>query len=213
MENEKLQALREDYKMASFDEKDAQQDPFVQFSKWITQALSAEVPEPNAFNLATIGPDGFPDVRTVLLKGLDDGFVFYTNYHSTKGRHIEQNPYVSANFLWLALERQVRIKGTVTPLTEAENDAYFYSRPFESQLGAIASPQSQRIKDRDALEKAFKDLQSLTPETIKRPSHWGGYRIIPHAMEFWQGRSSRLHDRIAYRLESSGNWQHYRLAP
>lgn len=213
MENEKLQALREDYMLASFDEKDAQQDPFVQFSKWITQALSAEVPEPNAFNLATIGPDGYPDVRTVLLKGLDHGFVFYTNYHSTKGRHIEQNPHVSANFLWLALERQVRIKGTVTPLTDAENDAYFYSRPFESQLGAIASPQSLRIKDREALENAFKDLQSLTPETIKRPSHWGGYRIIPHAMEFWQGRSSRLHDRIAYRLESNGNWQHYRLAP
>ena len=209
-----LAQLRRDYKHAELLESSIDVNPFEQFKKWFTEALEAQVLEPNAMCLSTVMGD-MPHSRVVLLKGLEsNGFVFFTNYLSHKGEHILNNPNVALNFLWLELERQVRISGQAYPISAADSDAYFYSRPFESQVGAVVSHQSQVIPTRDALEQAMTlALQTYSPETIKRPEHWGGYLVLPTRIEFWQGRSSRLHDRIVYDKQSENTWTISRLSP
>lgn len=209
-----LAQLRRDYKHAELLESSIDVNPLEQFKKWFKEALEAQVIEPNAMCLSTAMGD-LPHSRIVLLKGLEsNGFVFFTNYLSHKGEHILKNPNVALNFLWLELERQVRISGQAYPISAADSDAYFYSRPFESQVGAVVSHQSQVIPSRDALEQAMTlALQTYTPETIKRPEHWGGYLVLPTRIEFWQGRSSRLHDRIVYDKQSENTWTISRLSP
>ncbi|MBD2073219.1 pyridoxamine 5'-phosphate oxidase [Phormidium sp. FACHB-592] len=206
--------LRQNYTLQALNEADVDPDPIQQFQRWLDQAIAAELPEPNAMTLATATRDGIPSARIVLLKGLDArGFAFYTNYESRKGRELADNPQAALVFLWTVLERQVRIEGQVEKVTAAETDAYFQSRPLASRLGAWASEQSRVIRDREVLEKRFAELKATyADETVPRPPHWGGYRVIPHQIEFWQGRTSRLHDRLRYRLEE-GNWHLERLAP
>lgn len=213
LDQEQIQNLRKNYRLASLDEADLHADPFIQFNKWFTQALSAELTEPNAMQLGTVGKNQQPDIRTVLLKGVDNGFVFYTNYHSEKGQHLEHNPKVALHFLWLELERQVRIHGTVEKLSDKENDTYFNSRPFESRVGAIASHQSKVLPNRQILEDSYLSLLSKDPAGIQRPEYWGGYRVIPDYFEFWQGRESRLHDRVVFNRELNNDWRISRLYP
>ncbi|MFW5793655.1 MAG: pyridoxamine 5'-phosphate oxidase [Bacteroidota bacterium] len=206
--------LRKEYSRESFDIKDASNDPFKQFSLWFEQALNAEVNEPNAMILSTISNENKPASRTVLLKALDDkGFVFFTNYNSRKGIHLESNPAASLVFLWLELHKQIIVEGTAEKLSAEESDKYFAIRPRQSQIGAWASPQSQILENRQELENqfAFYD-KKFAAKIIKRPEHWGGFRIIPNRIEFWQGRESRLHDRILYKREKS-KWKIIRLAP
>ena len=209
-----LAQLRRDYKQAELLENSIHADPLQQFKDWFQEALEAEVLEPNAMCLSTV-LDQKPHSRVVLLKGLEsNGFVFFTNYDSHKGQQLLQNPNVALNFLWLELERQVRINGKATPISAQDSDAYFYSRPFESQVGAIVSQQSHVLVSREELEQAMSlALQTYSPETIKRPEHWGGYLVVPESIEFWQGRSSRLHDRLHYELQSDQSWKISRLSP
>jgi pyridoxamine 5'-phosphate oxidase len=209
-----LAQLRRDYKQAELLENSIHADPLQQFKHWFQEALEAEVIEPNAMCLSTV-LDQTPHSRVVLLKGLEsNGFVFFTNYDSHKGQQLLQNPNVALNFLWLELERQVRINGKATPISAQDSDAYFYSRPFESQVGAIVSQQSHVLVSREELEQAMSlALQTYSPETIKRPEHWGGYLVVPESIEFWQGRSSRLHDRLHYELQSDQSWKISRLSP
>jgi len=209
-----LAQLRRDYKQAELLENSIHADPLQQFKDWFQEALEAEVIEPNAMCLSTV-LDQKPHSRVVLLKGLEsNGFVFFTNYDSHKGQQLLQNPNVALNFLWLELERQVRINGKATPISAQDSDAYFYSRPFESQVGAIVSQQSHVLVSREELEQAMSlALQTYSPETIKRPEHWGGYLVVPESIEFWQGRSSRLHDRLHYELQSDQSWKISRLSP
>ncbi|MBR9922474.1 MAG: pyridoxamine 5'-phosphate oxidase [Bacteroidetes bacterium] len=212
---EELQKLRQEYQAETLDKADVPSDPFVLFDHWISEALNAELPEPNAMTLSTCGSDGWPAGRVVLLKGVDKkGFCFYTNYQSDKGQEIEENAKVSLNFVWLELQRQVRIQGVVEKLSEAVSTEYFQSRPRGSQLGAWASPQSRSIEDRSALEEKLTEVTQRFKDVdpIPRPPHWGGYVVIPHAIEFWQGRQSRLHDRIRFSRKSN-NWEVGRLAP
>ena len=207
--------IRKDYKLQTLSEKDVSKDPFSQFDKWWQEAIHAGVDEPNAMTLATASADGMPDARIVLLKGFDgNGFVFFTNYHSAKGMQLLENPRASLVFFWAALERQVRISGLIT-LTSAEaSDAYFNSRPESSRIGAWASPQSEVIKNREWLEENEQKLSAeLSGNPMQRPPHWGGYLLKPIRMEFWQGRPSRLHDRILYSLQGNGSWNIQRLAP
>ena len=206
--------LRQNYTLEQLNETDVAPDPIQQFQRWFDQAIAAELPEPNAMTLATATSKGMPSARIVLLKGLDErGFVFYTNYESRKGQELAENPQAALVFLWTLLERQVRIEGRVERVAAAETDAYFLSRPLASRLGAWASHQSSVIPDRMVLEQRFAELKaSYADEQVPRPPHWGGYRVIPHQIEFWQGRTSRLHDRLRYRLEQ-GNWLLERLAP
>ncbi|MCC5943923.1 MAG: pyridoxamine 5'-phosphate oxidase [Bernardetiaceae bacterium] len=204
--------LRAEYALNSLDESDVMPDPIAQFKKWFAEALRAEIPEPNALHLATVTPNGKPAGRIVLLKELDSGFVFYTNYESRKAQELAQNPSAALTFLWLELERQVRVEGRIEKVSAQESDEYFKSRPLASQIGAIASPQSQVIPNRDYLEKAQQAWQAKAGEPIKRPENWGGFRLIPNYIEFWQGRKSRLHDRIAYTDEGK-QWKIQRLAP
>ena len=206
--------LRQNYTLQALNEADVDPDPIRQFQRWLDQAIAAELPEPNAMTLATATRDGIPSARIVLLKGLDArGFAFYTNYESRKGQELADNPQAALVFLWTVLERQVRIEGQVEKVAAAETDAYFQSRPLASRLGAWASEQSRVIRDREVLEQRFAELKATyADETVPRPPHWGGYRVIPHQIEFWQGRTSRLHDRLRYRLEQ-GNWLLERLAP
>lgn len=210
-----LAEMREDYSQHQMDFNHLDPDPVKQFQAWFEAARIAKVPEPNAMTLATVSPKGQPYTRIVLLKEIKDGaWIFFTNYKSRKGQHIEQNPQVALNFLWLSIERQVSIVGKATKITEVESDAYFLSRPVSSQIGAWTSPQSEVIPDRTFLEKreeAFK--QKFLSEKLKRPPHWGGYAIIPTEIEFWQGRTSRLHDRAIYRKTKGESWQIERLAP
>lgn len=207
--------IRKDYKLQSFSEGDSLPDPFAQFEKWWKEALDAGVDEVNAMTLATASADGMPDARIVLLKGFDaKGFTFFTNYDSAKGGQLLENPRASLVFFWKELERQVRISGLVVMVSGEESDAYFNSRPEGSRIGAWASPQSQSIESREWLEDNEKKMREQFPDgMISRPPHWGGYRVRPTRVEFWQGRPSRLHDRILYSLQTKGDWQIQRLAP
>lgn len=211
--NEQIAALRKDYRHSELLESDVDADPIVFFHKWFKQAIEAELIEPNAMCLSTVA-DGKPESRIVLLKGIEHhGFVFYTNYNSHKGQQIENNPYVHLNFAWLELERQIRISGTAHKISEAESDLYFASRPFESRVGAIVSAQSQLIDSRDALEKSMSEaLAKYAGTNPPRPEHWGGYAVIPDSIEFWQGRTGRLHDRLLYTKEDQA-WKISRLCP
>lgn len=206
--------MRQEYASARLEESGANPDPLIQFAAWFDQALEAGLPEPNAMTLATASPDGRPNARVVLLKELDGkGFLFYTNYLSQKGRELAVNPHATMVFLWLELHRQVRIAGWTEKLSEAESDAYFHSRPRESQLGAIASPQSEVVPGREFLEARFAELEKkYGGKPLGRPAHWGGYRLVPESVEFWQGRPGRLHDRLLY-SGKPGSWKIQRLAP
>lgn len=211
----KLAALREDYTAHSLDESQVDKDPIKQFAVWFEEAVNAMVPEPNAMTLATVQKSGKPAARIVLLKGLSEaGFEFFTNYESAKATDMNNNSFVAVVFNWLPLQRQVRIEGKIEKLSKESNDSYFSQRPYLSQLGAIASPQSRRVPDRKFLEDKFEELKQKFPEgnAVPRPDSWGGYVIIPSKIEFWQGRRSRLHDRIVYEL-AENEWIKERLAP
>jgi pyridoxamine 5'-phosphate oxidase len=206
--------LRTDYRLASLSEADVNRDPIAQFQTWFGEAQRAAVPEPNAMCLATSSPDGYPSARIVLLKGVDErGFVFYTDYRSQKGRELADNPHAALCFFWQPLERQVRIAGAVQRVSREESMEYFQSRPLGSRIGASASEQSAVLRDRGTLENRVAELQvQFADGNVPLPERWGGYRVVPESLEFWQGRSSRLHDRIRYdRL--AGAWQLSRLSP
>ena len=211
--------LRQEYTRAGLRETDVQADPFAQFGLWFDQALEADVAEPNAMTLATATPEGRPSARVVLLKGFDArGFVFYSNYRSRKGEELAANPWAALVFWWEPLERQVRIEGRAEPVAVEESDAYFRSRPRGSRLGAWASPQSRPIPSREAIERGLEEIEArYGDETdVPRPPHWGGYRLRPTLFEFWQGRPSRLHDRLRYRREGEApdvRWRLERVAP
>lgn len=214
MNKEQLQKLREEYSKHSLDESDVSSDPIEQFESWMKEAIKAEVPEPNAMTLSTVDATHKPHSRVVLLKGIENGeFVFYTNQQSDKGNELEQNPNVALCFLWLELERQVRIEGTAVKLSQEESEEYFKQRPYKSQIGALASNQSSVVPNRKFLEERFEELEEKYSEgNVPKPESWGGYRIKPEVLEFWQGRRSRLHDRIKF--ESVGNkWDIKRLSP
>jgi pyridoxamine 5'-phosphate oxidase len=197
----------------SLDEADVAAEPYTQFQRWFDEALRAELSTPNAMTLATVAADGAPSARIVLLKGVDHGgFVFYTDYHSRKGRELAADPRAALVFHWTELEREVRIEGTVARVSAAESDEYFASRPLPSRHAAIASPQSEVIAGRAALESRFAAAAADHGETAPRPAHWGGYRLLPVAVEFWQGRPSRLHDRLQYTI-TGDRWSIRRLAP
>lgn len=215
MINQKIAALRQDYKRATLDEQDVAAAPVPQFERWWQDAIQSELEEPNAMTLATSTADGKPSARIVLLKSFDEhGFIFFTNYESRKGHELAENPRVTLLFFWKELQRQVRIEGTVSKAETAVNDEYFYSRPTGSQIGAIASPQSQVIAGRAVLEEKVQELEKAYAESgPQRPEHWGGYVVKPEVMEFWQGRSSRLHDRLRYVLQEDNSWKLERLAP
>jgi pyridoxamine 5'-phosphate oxidase len=205
--------LRKDYKLASLGKRDLAANPFTQFQKWLDEAIAAELPEPTAMNLATVGVNARPSARIVLLKGVDEkGFVFYSNYDSRKGLELAESKWAALTFHWVELERQVRIEGHVERVDAAVSDAYFASRPLLSRIGAHASAQSEKIESREALEKSFADAQSKFGDNPPRPANWGGYVIVPEMVEFWQGRRSRLHDRLSYQRQFGG-WHIERLAP
>jgi len=206
-------SLRQEYMRASLSETDVAADPVQQFQRWFDEALRAELPTVNAMTLATVDAAGAPSARIVLLKGIDqNGFVFYTNYQSRKGRELTANPRASLVFHWIDLEREVRIDGRVEKVTAAESDEYFASRPLGSRHAAIASPQSETVASRDVLEARFAAAAADHGETPARPAHWGGYRVLPSQVEFWQGRPSRLHDRLLY-TRTGDRWTLSRLAP
>jgi pyridoxamine 5'-phosphate oxidase len=211
---ENIQNLRQDYLAAELAEQDVDHNPIVQFQKWFKDAIDAQLYEPNVMTLATSDRFGRPSARIVLLKGVDnDGFVFFTNYESSKGQHLLENPQAALVFFWAELQRQVRVEGVVSKVADEVSDAYFHSRPAGSQIGALASPQSKVIGDRSLLEIKVTELTAqYTGREIPRPLNWGGYLVEPTKIEFWQGRSSRLHDRIVYEL-IDGSWIINRLAP
>lgn len=213
--NKAIADLRKEYSSETLLEKDVASHPVQQFQKWWDQALAADILEPNAMTLATASADGLPSARIVLVKDFDErGFVFYTNYTSYKAIQLEENPKASLLFHWKELERQVRILGLVTKVDEEESNAYFQLRPLGSRIGAWASPQSKVIENREWLEEEFnKRKEAFSDGQVPRPPHWGGYRVKPVIIEFWQGRYSRLHDRIQYSLEETGTWKIERLAP
>ncbi len=208
-----LAGIRKDYALKTLDETQVAADPLAQFREWMAEAIAARVPEPTAMNVATVDARGRPAGRVCLLKELDaKGFVFYTNYGSRKGRELAGRPVAALTFFWKELERQVRIEGAVEQVSAAESDAYYRQRPLGSRIGAWASPQSEPMPDRGWLEARWQSLAQQHGEDPPRPAHWGGYRVLPDWFEFWQGRSSRLHDRIAYTL-AGGSWRISRLAP
>jgi pyridoxamine 5'-phosphate oxidase len=209
--------LRQEYMRAGLDEADAHRDPFVQFERWFKEALAAGLPLANAMTLATVTAEGAPDARIVLLKGVEGGaFVFYTNYDSRKGRQLAAKPQACLVFLWTQLERQVRIDGRVEKIPAAESDQYFSSRPVGARLSALASAQSEVVAGRAYLESEVQKVKAKHGENPPRPSRWGGYRVVPVRIEFWQGRENRLHDRLLYRRgegKNAGAWTIERLAP
>lgn len=210
-----LADIRQEYTKSGLRENELPDDPLSLFSQWLQEAIDAEVDEPTAVIVGTVSPEGKPSTRTVLLKGLHDGkFVFYTNYESRKGKQLAQNPYVSLSFVWHALERQVHIEGTAAKVEPAESDEYFRIRPYKSRIGARISPQSQPIKSRMQLMRAFvKEAARWLGKNVERPANWGGYAVTPTRIEFWQGRPNRLHDRFLYTLQPDGEWEISRLAP
>ena len=225
MSNE-IADIRKDYKLASLEEVDVAANPIDQFTRWWNEAVASQIDEVNAMTLATVNATGVPAARIVLLKGYNpDGFIFFTNYESDKGKNLAQNPHAALVFFWKELERQIRIEGTVEKVSAEESDRYFNSRPDSSRIGAWASPQSAVIENRMVIEQNVERYSSIfANDSIERPDHWGGYIVKPTSIEFWQGRSSRLHDRIKYTLENSAynaatdtrtelNWKIERLAP
>lgn len=208
--------IRRDYMLKSFDESDAANNPFDQFKQWWEEATHVEIDEVNAMTLATVDSTGKPSARIVLLKGYtNEGFVFFTNYESAKGQELAANPNAAILFFWKELERQIRIEGRVEKISSADSDAYFHSRPAGSRIGAWVSPQSKVIPNRSFLEENYQRLVNEYPDESKvpRPPHWGGYIVKPESFEFWQGRSSRLHDRLRFTQSESGDWVRERLAP
>ena len=207
--------IRQEYAAQVLLEADLAPDPIQQFRKWWQQVIDSQITEPNAMTLATASADGMPTARVVLLKGFDDeGFVFFTNYNSYKGLQLSENPRACLVFHWKELERQVRIIGLVEPVPATESDAYFQSRPVGSRIGAWVSPQSQVIENREWLDETYAQKKEQLENTdIERPPHWGGYKVMPVVVEFWQGRPSRLHDRLQYTLQEGGGWKIERLAP
>ena len=211
--NQPIADLRKSYERAELDETRSHADPLRQFGQWMEEALSAGIPEPTAMTLATVGGSGRPSTRVVLLKGYDErGLVWYTNYRSRKGRELAGNPFAALQFHWVELERVVRIEGRASRVDDAESDAYFASRPLDSRIGAWASPQSEVIASRAVLVANAAGMAARYLLQPPRPPHWGGFRLVPDAWEFWQGRKSRLHDRLRYRLDD-GAWVRERLAP
>jgi pyridoxamine 5'-phosphate oxidase len=213
MSPDELASLRKSYERAELDESSAAADPVQQFSLWLDQAVAAQIPEPNAMTLATVGADGRPSTRIVLIKGFDArGFVWYTNYRSRKGRELQAHPLAALQFHWVELERVVRIEGRVEKTNDDESDRYFASRPLDSRIGAWASPQSEVIASRAVLVANAAKIGARHLLNPPRPPHWGGFRLLPDTFEFWQGRQSRLHDRLRYRLDGVA-WRLERLAP
>lgn len=209
-----IAALRENYTKGSLEVPDVADTPIEQFQAWFDEAAASQLLEPNALLLSTVSNEGKPSARIVLLKGLDHGFKFYTNYLSRKGTELIENPNACITFFWAELERQVRIEGTIEKVSAEESDEYFQSRPKGSQIGAWTSNQSMVIENREILEEREQHLiEKFGDESIPRPPHWGGYRLVPNYIEFWQGRPSRLHDRIAYTLLENENWKIERLSP
>ncbi len=212
--SDELAQMRRSYEQAELDETHVLPDPAAQFTKWFDEAVKAQLLEPNAMTLATVGPQGRPSTRVVLLKGFSaQGLCWYTNYESRKGRELAGNPYGALQFYWGELERVVRIEGRVEKLPEADSDAYYRTRPLGSRIGAWASPQSQVIANRQVLEATWADEQARQGADPVRPHHWGGFRLVPDYWEFWQGRRSRLHDRLSFRRQADGSWGLARLAP
>jgi len=206
--------LRKSYEKAELSESASHADPLKQFDQWLTEAIHSEVPEPNAMTVATVGADLRPTTRVVLIKGYDErGIVWYTNYHSQKGRQLAGNPYAALQFHWVELERVVRIEGLVEKVSDEESDEYFKSRPLDSRIGAWASPQSEVIESRAVLVTNAAKYGAQFLLHPPRPPHWGGYRLKPDNWQFWQGRKSRLHDRLRYTLQADGGWLRERLAP
>lgn len=207
--------IRREYTKGGLNEKDTPSDPYDLFEHWLEEAINAKTNEPTAMLVATVSPEGRPSARTVLLKELKEGkFIFYTNYNSRKGKHIAATPFVALSFVWHELERQVHIEGAVEKLPPEISDAYFKTRPYKSRIGARISPQSQPIRSRAEIVKHFiRESMRTFPKEVERPVDWGGYAVTPVRIEFWQGRESRLHDRILYTLEQDGNWKKQRLAP
>jgi pyridoxamine 5'-phosphate oxidase len=213
--NKSIADIRKDYQLQSLLETDVADNPFEQFNRWWDDAVKSELDEVNAMTLATASPTGMPSARIVLLKSASaDGFVFFTNYNSHKGKELEENPFACLVFFWKELERQIRITGTIEKVSAAESDEYFHSRPVGSRIGAWASPQSSVIPSRETIEKNIvKFEQEFAGTEITRPPHWGGYIVKPTLIEFWQGRPNRLHDRIQYTKQQGESWKIERLAP
>ncbi len=210
-----IASIRKEYKLKSLDEAAAAGNAIKQFDQWWQDSINSEIDEVNAFTLATAAADGKPAARIVLLKGYDEkGFVFFTNYQSHKGQELATNPQGCMVFFWKELERQIRIEGSIEKISTEESDEYYFSRPLSSQVGAWASPQSSVIKNREVIEDSVKKYEAqFAGSSISRPPHWGGYRLQPQAIEFWQGRPSRLHDRLLYTLLENNEWKIERLAP